>query len=146
MRVQESIILHAAPEKIWPYLYEPEKVLQWCSTYQKYGYMGELHGGKGTLFDIEEKAGGPVMKYIFETTEWEENCRLTQKMISGKGVKAYRQTLQLEKLAEGSRFTFSEEVELPMGFLGQVVGYLGEGMSRSTLRKTLLKLKTLVED
>jgi uncharacterized protein YndB with AHSA1/START domain len=145
MKAQESIILSAAPEKVWPYLFEPEKVLQWCITYQKYAYAGDTRGRVGTRFDIEEKAGGPLMKYTFEATEWEDNRKLTMKMISGTGAKAYQQTLLLEKLAEGCRFTFSEEVELPMGFLGKIIGFLGEGMSRATLRKTLIKLKTLVE-
>jgi hypothetical protein len=85
------------------------------------------------------------MRYTFEVTGWEEKRKLVLKMISGTGVKAYQQTLLLEKLEEGCRFTFSEEVELPMGVLGKIIGFLGEGMSRSTLRKMLLKLKSLVE-
>jgi len=145
MKAQESIILLATPEKVWPYLFEPEKVLQWCLTYQKYKYAGDQHSGPGMRFDVEEKAGGPLMRYTFEVTGWEEKRKLVLKMISGTGVKAYQQTLLLEKLEEGCRFTFSEEVELPMGVLGKIIGFLGEGMSRSTLRKMLLKLKSLVE-
>jgi uncharacterized protein YndB with AHSA1/START domain len=145
MKAQESITLSAAPEKVWPYLFEPEKVRLWCSTYQKFVYAGEQHSGPGTRFDVEEKAGGPLMKYTFEATEWEECKKLTLNMISGTGVKAYQQTLLLEPQNGGSRFTFGEEVELPMGILGKIIGFLGEGMSRSTLRKMLAKLKTLVE-
>lgn len=145
MKVQESIHLLALPEKVWPYLFQPEKVLKWCLTYQKYDYEGEKHTGLGTRFNIEEKAGGPLMKFTFEIIEWEENRKLTVKMISGTGVKAYQQTMLLEKLEEGCRFTFSEEVELPMGFIGKIIGFIGEGMSRSTARKMLLKLKSLVE-
>jgi hypothetical protein len=145
MHAQESIVLLAASEKVWPFLFEPEKVLQWCLTYQKYQYSGEQHSGVGTRFYVEEKAGGPLMKYTFEATEWEQNRKLTQKMISGTGVKAYQQNLLLEPQEQGCRFTFSEEVELPMGFLGRIIGSLAEGMSRSTLRKMLSTLKTLVE-
>jgi uncharacterized protein YndB with AHSA1/START domain len=145
MKAQESIVLLVTPEKVWPYLFEPEKVLKWCHTYQKYMFASEQHSGLGLQFDIEEKAGGPVMKYTFQATEWEENRKLVLKMISGTGVKAYQQTLLLEKLDEGCRFTFSEMVELPMGVLGKIIGFLGEGMSRASLRKMLLKLKSLVE-
>ena len=145
MKAQESIILNVAPEKVWPYLFEPEKVMLWSSTYQKYEIVGEPHGGLGSRIYIEEKAGGPLMKYTFETTGWEENKKLTMRMISGSGVKAYQQTLQLDKVEAGCQFSFMEEVELPMGLLGKIIGFLGEGMSHSTLRKMLKKLKSLVE-
>lgn len=145
MKAQESIILQAAPEKIWPYLFEPEKVLQWCLTYQKFAYAGDQHSQPGTTFYVEEKAGGPLMKITFEAIEWEPNRKLVLKMISGTGVKAYEQTLLLEKEGEGCRFTFGEVVELPMGVLGKLIGSLAEGSSRATLHKMLLKLKSLVE-
>jgi hypothetical protein len=38
-----------------------------------------------------------------------------------------------------------EEVELPMGFIGKIIGFLGEGMSKATLKKIQQKLKSLVE-
>jgi uncharacterized protein YndB with AHSA1/START domain len=145
MKAAGSIDIHAAPEKVWPYLFEPEKVLLWCHTYQKYEYTGDRRGELGSRFYVEEKAGGPLMKYTFEAAEWEENRKLTQKMISGTGVKAYQQTMLLEALPDGCRFTFMEDVELPMGFLGRLIGLLGEGMSRAAIKKMQEKLKSVVE-
>jgi hypothetical protein len=145
MKVQQAIVLRAAPEKVWPYFCEPEKVTKWCPTYQKFEYAGEQHSGQGTCYNVEEKTGGPLMKFTFEAIEWDEDRKLTLKMVSGTGVKAYQQTLLLEKLDEYCRITFSEAVELPMGFLGKIIGFLGEGMSRATVEKMLAKLKTLVE-
>jgi carbon monoxide dehydrogenase subunit G len=145
MEVQESILIHAAPEKIWPYLVEPEKVLQWSSTFQKYEAVGEQHGGVGSRFYVEEKSAGILMKYTFEAVEWRENEQLCLRMISGTGIKAYQQTLRLESLPEGTRFTFLEDVELPMGFFGKIIGFLMQGMSRAVLKKILVKLKSLVE-
>ena len=31
MKAEGTIVINAAPEKIWPYLVEPEKVLLWSS-------------------------------------------------------------------------------------------------------------------
>src|SRR5512137_1050297 len=139
MKAQGSIDLLAAPEKVWPYLFEPDKVPQWCITYLKYEYAGDQCSGPGTRIYIEEKAGGPLMKNTFEITEWEQYHKLGLKMISGTGVKAYQQTMLLEKTEQGCRFTFSEVVELPMGFLGKIIGALMEGSSRSSVQKMLLK-------
>ena len=145
MKVQGSIVINAPPEKIWPYLVEPEKVLQWSSTYKKFEYVGEQHSGVGTKIYIEEKAGGPLMKINFEAIAWEDNKTLALQMVSGTGVKAYKQTYRLENVAEGCRLTFMEEVEFPMGFLGKIIGLLAEGTSKSTIEKIQQKLKTLVE-
>ncbi len=145
MKAEGTIVINAAPEKIWPYLVEPEKVLLWSSTYKKFEYTGEQHSGVGARIYLEEEAGGPPMKINFEVTEWENNKSLTLQMVSGSGVKSYKQTYQLEKVEPGCQLSFMEEVELPMGFIGKIIGLLGEGMSRSTIRKIQQKLKSLVE-
>ena len=97
MKAQGSIVINAPPEKIWPYLVEPEKVLSWSSTYKKFEYVGDQHSGVGTRIYIEEKAGGPLMKINFEAIEWEENKTLVLRMASGTGVKSYKQTYRMEK-------------------------------------------------
>jgi hypothetical protein len=38
-----------------------------------------------------------------------------------------------------------EEVELPMGFIGKIIGFFVEGMSKATIKKIQQKLKSLVE-
>jgi uncharacterized protein YndB with AHSA1/START domain len=145
MKAEGTIVINASPEKVWPYLVEPEKVLLWSSTYQKYEYAGDQHDGAGTRYYLEEKAGGPLMKINFEAMEWEENKALTLRMVSGEGVKAYQQTYRLEKLEQGCQLAFMEEVELPMGFIGKIIGSLAEGMSKATIKEIQLKLKALVE-
>ena len=145
MKAQGSIVINAPPEKVWPFLVEPEKVLQWSSTYKKFEYVGDQHSGVGTKFHIEEKAGGPLMKIDFETNEWEDNKTLSMRMVSGTGVKSYKQNYLLEKVEQGCKLSFMEEVELPMGFIGKFIGFLGEGMANSTLNKNNKKQKTLAE-
>jgi len=41
MRVERSVEIAAPPEKIWPFLVEPEKILEWCITFEKFEYTGE---------------------------------------------------------------------------------------------------------
>ena len=145
MKAQGSIVITAPPEKIWPYLVEPEKVLLWSSTYKEYEYAGEQHSGVGTKYYLEEQAGGPLMKITFQAKEWEVNKKLALKMISGSGVKDYEQVYSLEKTPQGSQLDFVEKVEMPMGLLGKLIGLLAEGMSAKTITKIQLKLKELVE-
>jgi uncharacterized protein YndB with AHSA1/START domain len=145
MKAQGFIVINAPPEKVWPYLVEPEKVLQWSSTYKKFEFIGDQHSGVGTKIYIEEKGGGPLMKINFEAIEWEENKTLVLRMVSGSGVKSYKQDYRLEQVEQGCKLSVMEEVQLPMGFIGKFIGFLGEGMSKATLKKVQEKLKALVE-
>ena len=145
MKVQKMVEIKAPPEKIWPYLIVPEKVLQWCITYKKFEYAGDQRSGVGTPLYIEEQAGGGLTKMQFIVTEWEENARLALQMISGASYKSYRQELTLEPIQSGSRFTFMEEIILPYGIIGRLIGLLAERMSSATVDKMFLKLKDRVE-
>jgi len=145
MRVQKAIEINAPPEKIWPFFVEPEKILQWYSTFRKFEYTSDQRSGVGTPIYIEEQAGGSLMKIHFEATEWEENAKLALRMVSGSGVKAYKQVWSLGRTSLGSRFTFMEEIELPMGIIGRLIGLIAQGMSEATVGKIQLKLKALAE-
>jgi uncharacterized protein YndB with AHSA1/START domain len=145
MRVQKSIDIAASPQQVWPFFVAPEKVLQWCITFKKFEYTGEQRGGVWTMLNIEEQAAGPVMKMQFKITECKENEKLALQMVAGTGVRAYEQSWSLEPSPAGSRFTFREEIELPFGIIGKLLGLILEPMSAGTVDKMLVKLKTLAE-
>jgi len=145
MRVQKSIEITAPPQTVWPFFVEPEKVLQWCITFRRFEYTSNQRGGVGAPIYIEEQAGGPLMKMDFKITECQENEKLALRMVSGTGVKSYEQSWSLETIPSGSRFTFREDIELPFGFIGKLLGLILEPMSAGTVDKMLVKLKTLAE-
>src|SRR4030042_6389870 len=145
MRAQRSIEIAAAPEKIWPFLVEPEKILQWCITFQKFEYTGEQRGGVGTPFYVEEKAGGPLMKLNFAVTDWAENERLAFRMTSGTFVKGYDQSWTVESIPLGSRVTLMEQVEMRFGIIGKLLGLVGQRSSETHVGEMLAKLKSLAE-
>ena len=145
MRVQKSIDIAAPTSKIWPFFVEPEKILQWCITFKKFEYTSAQHGGLEAPIYIEEQAGGPLMKMHFKITECIENEKLSLKMVSGTGVKSYEQSWVIMTTQTGSRFTFMEDITLPYGVFGKLLGLILEGMSASTVDKMLIKLKGLTE-
>ena len=146
MRIQQSVVIEAPPERIWPFFVEPEKILKWCITFQKFEYTGEQRGGVGTSFYVEEKASGPLMRLSFEVTEWVDNHRLAFRMTSPTSmVKAYEQTWALESAPSGSAFTFMEEVNLRFGILGSLMERMAKGRSEAAVEEMLGKLKSLAE-
>jgi len=145
MKVQKSIEIAAPPEKIWPFLVEPEKILNWCITLEKFEYTGEQRGGVGTPIYFEEKAAGRLMKLNFVVTEWVENERLAFSMTSGNFVKNYKQRWTVDATPSGSRFTFMEEIELPYGIIGKILGLFARRRSEAVIGEMLAKLKSLAE-
>jgi len=145
MRVQKSIEIAALPKTIWPFFIEPEKVMQWCITFKRFEYTGDQRSGAGTPLYIEEQAGGGLMKMQFEVTEWKENEKIALRMVSGGSLESYDQRWSLEPIPLGSRFTFKEEIILPYGVIGKLIGLFAQRMSAATVDKMLTKLKTLAE-
>ena len=145
MRLQRSIEIAAPPEKIWPFLVEPEKILKWFTLLQKFEYTGEQRSGVGTPFYYEEKSAGRVMKLNYVVTEWVENERLAFIMTSGPLGKD-DQIWSIESTPSGSRFTLTEDVEMPWGIIGKIMGALFAGrMIGKNLEEILANLKSLAE-
>ena len=44
MHVQMPIDINAPPEKVWPYLVEPDKTMQWYTMLKKFEYTNENRG------------------------------------------------------------------------------------------------------
>ena len=145
MKVQKSIEIAAPPEKIWPFLVKPDKILKWCITFKKFEYTSEQQSGAGTTFYLEEKAGGPFMKLNFTITEWVKDKRVGFNMTSGNFLKGYNQSWIVENTPAGSRFTFMEEVKLPYGIIGKIMEFFGKRGSETTVGKMLSELKSLAE-
>ena len=145
MKVQRSIEIATPPGKIWPFLVLPSNILKWVTTFQKCEFSSQQHGGVGTTLYVEEKTGGPFMKINFVVTEWMENQKLAFKMTSGNFIKGYEQQWMLEAIPSGSRFNFIEDVIMPWGILGRLIGLLGRSSSEKHVKEALNNLKSLAE-
>ena len=145
MKLQRSIEIAAAVEKIWPLLVEPEGIKQWCGPVQRIFYTSEQHGGLGTPFYFEEKAMGTLMKLHFMVIEWIVNRSVAFKMTSGNLVKGYEQRYTLEQVPNGNKVTVFESVILPYGILGRAFEVFRRAVSENHLEKMLVNLKSLAE-
>ena len=146
MRVERSIEIASPPEKIWPFIVEPEKILKWCITFKRFEYTGEQVSGVGAPIYIEEKVNPmPLMKLNFEVTEWVENEKFAFNLTSGTGTKGYEQSWSVEAVPSSSKFTFVENFILPLGILGKLLEPVAKRGSTATVGKMLDILKNLVE-
>jgi uncharacterized protein YndB with AHSA1/START domain len=145
MKIQRSVEIAAPPEKVWPFLIEPEKILKWFHLLRKFEYTSDKHSGAGTTFYYEEKSSGQLMKLNYKVTEWTANRKLAFSVTSGS-LKKDDQVWSIEAMPSGSKFTMFEDVEMPMGIIGKIIGALFGGiMIGKNMEKILANLKRLVE-
>ncbi len=145
MQVQRSIEIKAPPEKIWPWLIEPDKIMKWFTLLKKFEYTGEKRSGPGTTFYYEEKSGGQLMKMNYKVTEWVENRKIGFGVTSGS-LKKDDQVWSIEATPAGGKFTMWEDLEMPMGIFGKIIGALfGQMMVGGDMKKILANLKKMTE-
>jgi hypothetical protein len=85
------------------------------------------------------------MRVQIEAYEREKNQKLALQMVSGCGVKSYKQVWSLETTSSGRRFTFMEEIEFPFGIIGKFIDPIAQRMFEAIVSKIQLKLKALAE-
>jgi hypothetical protein len=145
MKIQKSIIIQSAREKIWPLLAEPGNIVKWCSPVVRILQTSEQTSGLGTTFYFEERAVGRLMKLHFIVTEWKLHHCVAFKMTSGNLVKGYEQRYTLEKTPSGLKVTCFENVKLPFGILGKCFELFRRRVSEGHLERMLKELKMMSE-
>jgi uncharacterized protein YndB with AHSA1/START domain len=143
MFVSMSVDIAASPEKVWPYLVEPEKCKQWFTALKVFEYTSEAHRGVGSTSYWKEEAAGRVYEINFETTEWVENKVFGYRQTSGD-FKSYEERWVIEYIPTGCRFTFNDRIEFK-GIFGPVIGIFAANNARKTGAQILAKLKRLAE-
>jgi uncharacterized protein YndB with AHSA1/START domain len=145
MKIQRSIMIDAPAESVWALLVAPESIMKWCGVVQTLRCTSEQKCGVGTTFYFEERAGGRLMKLNLVVNEWIVNKSVAYKMISGNFVKGYDQRYALEPVSKSLQVTIFEDVTLPWGILGRLVGLLRKPRSNGHLDRMLTQLKNLSE-
>jgi len=81
----------------------------------------------------------------YVVTEWVENETVAFRMTSGQFLKSDAQRWAIATEEGASRFTFSEEAEMPYGLLGRLLGLVASVSSSANVCKMLEKSKELAE-
>jgi uncharacterized protein YndB with AHSA1/START domain len=144
MDIQRSIQINAMPEDVWPFLTDPEKILEWYVPLTKFEYTSEQRSGLNAPFYFEEEVPGGPMQLDCAITEWVENETLAFKMVSGNMMRNYEEKWTVEAISSGSRFTFRMQGEYASAFL-RLIGPIAQRTSINTIEKILPRLKSLVE-
>jgi uncharacterized protein YndB with AHSA1/START domain len=144
MIVERSIDIEAEPRRVWALVSEPEQVLAWYLPLLRFEYTSEQRGTGAPLL-FEQKTPMGTAQFHCVVTDWIENERFSFRMTSGNMMKSYEERWTLEATPAGTRFTFREEGDLDLGFLGKLIQPIAQRNSKVTVDKMLARLKGLAE-
>ena len=144
MKIQRSVEIAVAPERVWPFLIDPQKIMKWFTFLKRFEYTTAKVSGNGTTFFYEERSGPQTMKLNYEVTNWIDNSTLAFKLTKGP-LRRDDQIWSLEPTATGTRFTMTEEVEMPWGSIGRVLDRFLSGMITKNMEKILGNLQKQAE-
>lgn len=145
MLVSMSVDIEAAPEKVWLFLVEPEKTMEWFTMLKKFEFTSDPPYRVGTTFYWYEEAASCTYNLYFETTEWVENEVFGYRMVRGDFSKSCDERLEIEKTPSGCRFTFNDHIEFPYGPIGRIIGWSAARNARKSGDEILANLKKLAE-
>ena len=124
MKREESIDVAASPENIWPVITKRENVFEVDRLIRRFDFVGEQHGGVGTMFYMEKETGGRLIRSLCIFTEWEENRKLAFHQFLGGDVKGMQVAYTIEATETGSRITLMHEVTMPYCIIGKIIELL----------------------
>jgi carbon monoxide dehydrogenase subunit G len=136
--VSESVDVDAAPEQVWAALTDWARQGEWILATDVRPVVGPARGVGGRLVAITGlPVGGRRVGVVdtMEITRWEPPTRCdvlhTGRFVRGSG------TFEIRPRGSGSTFTWSEQVELPLGALGRLGWPVAERVIRAGYRLSL---------
>ena len=143
--VEVSVHIEEPAERVWSVLADWEGQPRWMQDARSVEVVGEQRTGSGVRLRVAtDIAAGIVVSDEMVTTEWEPHrvigVRHTGWLIRGVGA------FELEPTPHGTLFTWWEEIDPPLGPLGDVATSIAVvPFVRRVFRRSLAALKQLCE-
>ena len=142
-KVNESVWLNARPEEVWPFIVEPERLMQWRTDIRRFEILDEEPAGVGTRFYIEKEVNKEMRRFDCVIERLDENRRFA---FTGEspGFASVQAGYEIAPEGEGCWFVIQETVNV--SGINPLVDrlFVQRGLAR-TIRGFLARLRSVVE-
>jgi carbon monoxide dehydrogenase subunit G len=122
-KVTKTIEIEAAPEKVFAFLLDREKMNEASKGFSQYEYTSKGPVGVGTTMHYVTGSGGSTMEFDSEVVEFVRNEKFVSHTIGASKFKG-KASFTLEPTAKGTKMTYNMEYELPYSVLGKLIDKL----------------------
>ncbi|MDQ3343646.1 MAG: SRPBCC family protein [Actinomycetota bacterium] len=145
-RVEVCVHIEAPPERVWDVLVDWENQPRWMVDARGVRVVSRHREGVGVVLHCPTNIiAGIVVTDVLVITEWQPQRRIGVRhdgwLIRGSGA------FELAATAGGTRFTWREQIDAPLGPLGEVAARtLAVPHVRRVFRRSLAGLRRTCED
>jgi len=141
--VKETVILNATPDKVWLFVIEPEKLIQWRADIKKFEMIDKGHPEVGKRFSIEKEVQGELQRFDCTIAQLEENRRFAFEA-EAAGFAKVTAVYEIIPESDGCKFIIKETVDVP-NIPPSAEVFMQRGLSE-TIRGFLVNLKCMIEN
>ena len=142
MRVDASRNLTAAPDRVWSTIERWEEQSRWIRDAVWVGLLTRERAGVGTRIEVKNRVlHVPLFTEQLEVVGWDPPRRMVmahRSFVRGTG------TWSLESVGGSTRFTWTEELSLPIPILGELALLVYRPFLRRLKRGSLANLQRLI--
>jgi uncharacterized membrane protein len=144
MRLNECVVISAAPQTVWDYLAEPENYLRFLSGVTRWEVVSHQRSGLGARYRVLIRVGAAEVGGLIEIVEWSEPGDMAWSSVTGVD---QRLRWRIRSLDDGRS---QVEFRFAYGVAGAgIPGWISEKAAAPTLRRhmrrTLQQLKRQIE-
>lgn len=144
MRVEVSRYIFAPPATVWDVLTDWERQAEWMVDARAVEVVGDRRTGEGVRVRVPTRIVGVTVPDELEVTGWRERERLGVRH-TGRVIRGHA-AFDLVATPVGTRVTWWEEIDPPLGAVGDVAGSLLVGpLVQRVFARSLANLKRLCE-
>ena len=150
-RVEERVHIHRPVDRVWDLLVDWESQPEWMQDARAVTVTSPHRSGVGVTIDVPTTiALGLEVLDRMEVTEWVEGRKIvvrhTGRVIRGSGAFQLSPT-RMHDGAQGTIFTWWEDIDAPLGRLGDAVArYTAVPIVSFVFRRSLRALKRVAEE
>ena len=143
MRVSAEIVLPVPAEGVWEVLTDWERQVEWMKDADSVRVLTSHREGVGVRIGVKTRVlNVPAFTEVLEVIEWEPPARLLmghRSFIRGTG------EWKLKAAVEGSRFTWTEDISLPVPLLGELALIVYRPFMRYLMRAAVQALREALQ-
>jgi uncharacterized membrane protein len=144
MRLNESIVISAPPERVWEYLAEPSNYLHFMSGITRWEVDGEQRSGLGARYRMLIRVGSAEVGGLIEIVEWKEQRDMAWSSVTGVDQRGRWRLRQEPDGRTRVEFRFAYGVA-GSGIPGWIAELFAAPQLGGHLRRSLQQLKRQVE-
>ena len=142
MRVSAQIELGLPPAEAWRRLLAWEDQITWIEDAVSVRVLTSHRGGVGVIVAVRTRVlGVPVLTDRLEVTVWDPPRRL---VMAHRGLVRGVGEWLLQPVGGGTRFTWTEDLALPIPILGELLLLMYRPFMHRLMRSSLSNLKRMV--